>query len=197
MSDHVKVTGSASRSLTPDGVVWRADAVERDKDPRAAFARCTERLNELTARLGAVGDVSTSAIAVQPEWDEDDDGERSRGVEAIGGVRVRVGVDRAGEVAQAAMQAGAARLRGPEFVYDGEAAAREELLGEAMAHARGRAERLAAAAERRLGRVIWVDATEDERHYGAVFASSGAAPDVVARDQTVVADVTVVFGLED
>jgi uncharacterized protein YggE len=195
VSDHVKVTGSASRSLAPDGVVWRADAVARDEDPRAAFARCTERLNELTARLRAVGDVSTSAVAVQPEWD----GERTRRVQALGGVRVRVAVDRAGEVAQAAMESGADRLSGPEFVYEGEAAAREELLGEAMADARGRAERLAAAAERRLGRVIWVDATADERHYGdvAVFASSDAAPDVVAREQTVIAGVTVVFGLED
>ena len=44
MSDHVKVCGSASRSLAPDGVLWRADAVERDEDPRAAFERCAERL---------------------------------------------------------------------------------------------------------------------------------------------------------
>jgi uncharacterized protein YggE len=68
VSDHVKVTGSASRSLAPDGVVWRADAVERDEDPRVAFERCTERLNELTARLSAVGEVSTSAVSVEPDW---------------------------------------------------------------------------------------------------------------------------------
>jgi uncharacterized protein YggE len=106
VSDHVKVTGSASRSLAPDGVVWRADAVERDEDPRAA-------------------------------------------------------VDRAGDVAQAAMAAGADRLRGPQFAYEGAAAAREELLGEAMADARVQAERLAAAADRRLGRVISVDVESD------------------------------------
>jgi uncharacterized protein YggE len=196
VSDHVKVSGSASRSLAPDGVLWRADAVERDEDPRAAFERCRDRLNELTAHLSAVGDVSTSAVTVQPGWDEE--GESSTRVQAVAGVNVRVAVDHAGEVAQAAMAAGADRLSGPEFVYDGVAAAREELLGEAMADARVRAERLAAAAERRLGRVIWVDGTSERREYGevAVVASSNG-PDVIARDRTVTSDVTVVFALED
>jgi hypothetical protein len=60
-----------------------------------------------------------------------------------------------------------------------------------------RAERLAAAAERRLGRVIWVDGTSDDRHYGDAVFASASAPDVIARDETVVAKVTVVFAFDD
>jgi uncharacterized protein len=195
VSDHVKVHGSASRSLAPDGVLWRADAVERDEDPRAAFERCTERLNELTARLREVGDVATSAVSVEPDWESGPQPDRSI---AAGGVSVRTPVDRAGDVAAAAMAAGADRLRGPQFVYDGVAAAREELLGEAMADARVRAERIAAAAERRLGRVLSVDAESGYREFGhAVSFESGSSPEIVGRDRDVSAGVTVVFALED
>jgi uncharacterized protein YggE len=196
VSDHVKVAGTASRSLAPDGVVWRADAVERDEDPRAAFERCSARLNELTAQLRAVGDVTTSAVTVQPEWDEDRRGPTV--VQAVAGVRVRATVDRAGDVAQAAMTAGADRLAGPELVYDSEAVAREELLGEAVEDARRRAERLATAAQRRLGRVISVDAEPDRIAWGqaAAFEMSGG-PEIIARDRKVTAEVTVVFALED
>ena len=195
MSDQVKVTGSATRSLAPDGVVWRADAVERDEDPRLAFERCTERLNELTARLGAVGEVSTSAVSVEPDWESGPQPTRSL---AVGGVQVRAAVDRAGDVAQAAMAAGADRLRGPQFAYEGAAAAREELLGEAMADARVRAERIAAAAERLLGRVVSVDAESGYREFGqAVSFESGSSPEIVGRDRDVSAEVTVVFALED
>jgi uncharacterized protein YggE len=197
VSDHVKVTGSARRTLAPDGVRWSAEALERDEDPRAAFERCATRLNELSSQLSAIGEVSTSAVTVQPEWGGDGAPHPTR-VQAVAGVRVRAAVDRAGEVAQAAMAAGADRLSGPQFVYDGVLAAREELLDEAMADARRRAARLAAAAERRLGRVISVEAESDDRHVGEMaHFVSGGGPEVIPREQTVTATVTVVFALED
>ena len=49
------------------------------------------------------------------------------------------------------MAAGADRLHGPRFEYDDADGVRRELLGEAVADARGKAERLAAAGGRRLG----------------------------------------------
>jgi uncharacterized protein YggE len=193
VSDHVRVSGTASRSLAPDGVTWRADAVERDEDPRAAFDRCSARLNELSSRLSAVGDVSTSAVTVQPDWEQGPHPTRSL---AVAGVDVRAPTDRAGEAAQAAMAAGADRLNGPHFLYEGAEAALVELLDEAMADALRKAARLAAAASRELGRVVSVDAVSDDRHVVARVAASGG-PDVIAREQTVTAAVTVVFALED
>jgi uncharacterized protein YggE len=186
------VTGTASRSLAPDGVRWRADAVERDEDPRAAFDRCSARLNELSARLSGVGDVSTSAVTVQPDWEQGPHPTRSQ---AVGGVEVRAPAERAGEAAQSAMAAGADRLNGPHFVYDGAEVARVELLDEAMADALRKATRLAAAASRELGRVVSVDAASDDLQIVARGAASG--PDVIAREQTVTATVTVVFALQE
>jgi uncharacterized protein YggE len=193
--DHVEVTGSASRAVAPGPATWRAEAVEADDDPRAAFERCTARLNVLVERLAAVGDVATEAVVVQPRWE--DEGRRRGRAEAIGAVRVRSEAARAGEVAQAAMAAGADRLHGPRFEYDAEEAVREELLGEAVADARRKAERLAGAAGRRLGPVRWIEEAAAGHIRPAEAFGVAEAPDVRPRELTVTATVQVVFALED
>jgi uncharacterized protein len=186
--DRVTVTGAASRSVAPGTATWRAEAVEADDDPRAAFERCSGRLNGLVERLAAVGDVSTDAVVVQPRWED----EGRAGAEAIGAVRVRGPAARAGEVAQAAMAAGADRLHGPRFEYEAEQQVHDELLGEAVADARRKAERLAAAAGRRLGAVRTIDET---REVEVVAMSASSGPDVRPREQQVTAALTVVFEL--
>ena len=101
--DRVTARGLASRSVAPDTATWRAEVVETDDDPRAAFDRCTSRLNALVERLAAVGDVSTDSVRVEPRWEENGPG----GTQAIGAVQVRCPAAMAGEVAPAAMSAGA------------------------------------------------------------------------------------------
>jgi uncharacterized protein len=193
--DHVSVTGTADRAVAPGAATWRAEAVESDDDPRAAFERCTARLNALVERLAAVGDVTTEAVVVQPRFEEGG----PAGAEAVGAVRVRSPATRSGDVAQAAMAAGADRLHGPRFEYDDAREARGELLAEAVGDARRKAERLAAAARRRLGPVRQIDETGPEpsptRMRGV--AMSAEPPDVRPRELTVTASVRVVFGLED
>jgi uncharacterized protein YggE len=191
--DHVTVTGTAQRAVAPGAATWRAEAVEADDDPRLAFERCSERLNALVGRLRGVGEVATEAVVVQPRWDEGGE----RGAEAIGAVRVRAAAERAGEVAQAAMAAGADRLHGPHFEYDEADGARGELLAEAVADARGKAERLAAAAGRSLGAVRVIEEAGPERRMAAAAMREAAGPDVVPREQTVTAAVTVTFALVD
>jgi uncharacterized protein len=192
--DRITVSGRASRSVAPDTAVWRAEAVESDDDPHAAFERCSRRLNALVERLDAVGDVETDAVVVQPRWD----GQSQAGAEAIGAVRVRSPAARAGEVAQAAMAAGADRLHGPRFTYDSEAV-HDELLAEAFAAARRKAERLAAAAARQLGGVVAIEESGPQRvgdERMMAVAAHVEAPEVRPREQTVTAQLTVVFGLE-
>jgi uncharacterized protein YggE len=194
--DHVTVTGTAERAVAPGAATWRAEAVEADDDPRAAFERCSSRLNVLVDRLEGVGEVATEAVVVQPRWEEGG----QRGAEAIGAVRVRAAATRAGDVAQAAMAAGADRLHGPRFEYDDAAGVRAELLGEAVADARGKAERLAAAGGRRLGVVRAIEETGPDRVPGSRRMMAAAAvetPDVRPRELTVTATVTVVFALVD
>jgi len=195
--DHVTVTGTAERSVAPGAATWRAEAVEADDDPRAAFERCSSRLNALLERLDGVGEVATEAVVVQPRWDERG---AARGAEAIGAVRVRASAARAGEVAQAAMAAGADRLHGPRFEYDDADEVRNDLLGEAVADARAKAERLAAAAGRELGAVRAIDESGPERSprsFRMAAETVVEAPDVRPRELTVTAQVTVTFALAD
>jgi uncharacterized protein len=195
--DHVTVTGTAERSVAPGAATWRAEAVEADDDPRAAFERCSSRLNALLERLDGVGEVATEAVVVQPRWDERG---AARGAEAIGAVRVRASAARAGEVAQAAMAAGADRLHGPRFEYDDADEVRRELLAEAVADARGKAERLAAAAGRKLGAVRRIEESGPERWTGdraLAAATIVDTPDVRPRELTVTARVSVTFALTD
>jgi uncharacterized protein len=189
--DHVTVSGSAERAVAPGTATWRAEAVEADNDPRLAFERCSERLNALVGRLGGLGDVATEAVVVQPRWEEGG----QRGAEAIGAVRVHAAAERAGEVAQAAMAAGADRLHGPRFEYDDADGVRGDLLGEALEAARGKAARLATAAGRRLGGVRAIEETGPDRTMAAVARSE--APDVRPRELTVTATVKVTFALVD
>jgi uncharacterized protein YggE len=137
--------------------------------------------------------VATEAVVVQPRWEEGG----QRGAEAIGAVRVHAAAERAGEVAQAAMAAGADRLHGPRFEYDDADGVRGDLLGEAVAEARAKAERLAAAAGRTLGAVRVIEEAGPERVPGPHRVMAAEAPDVRPRELTVTATVTVTFGLED
>jgi uncharacterized protein len=191
--DHVTVTGTAHRAVAPGAATWRAEAVENDDDPRTAFERCGSRLNALVERLDGLGEVATEAVVVQPRFEADG----PAGAEAIGAVRVRASAARAGEVAQAAMAAGADRLHGPRFEFEDAEAVRGELLGEAVGDARRKAERLAEAGGRRLGVVRAIEEAGAEpvpvRH---VMAAAAEAPDVRPRELTVTASVTVVFALE-
>jgi uncharacterized protein YggE len=194
--DHVSVTGTAEAAVAPGAATWRAEAVESDDDPRAAFERCTARLNALVERLSAVGEVTTEAVVVQPRFEESG----PAGAEAVGAVRVRSPAGRSGDVAQAAMAAGADRLHGPRFEYDDARATRGELLAEAVADARRKAERLAAAAGRRLGPVRQIEETGPEPspvRMRGVAAVSAEPPDVRPRELPVSAAVRVVFALED
>ena len=96
------------------------------------------------------------------------------------------------------MAAGADRLQGPQFEYERASEVRGELLGEAVADARAKAERLAAAAGRRLGQVEQIEETDPERVPGVqrVMAATAEPPDVRPRELTVTATVRVVFTLE-
>jgi uncharacterized protein YggE len=191
--DHVTVTGTAQRAVAPGAATWRAEAVESDDDPRRAFERCSARLNALVERLDGLGEVATEAVVVQPRWEE----RGPAGAEAVGAVRVRAAASRAGDVAQAAMAAGADRLHGPRFEYDDSGGVHSELLGEAVADARAKAERLAAAAGRRVGVVRQIHEAGPERAPAPHRVVAADVPDVRPSELTVTATLTVVFALTD
>ena len=100
----------------------------------------------------------------------------------------------AGELAAAAIEAGADELHGPTLHTSGIDAARDALYAEAVHAARRRAQAMAEAAGRSLGRVLSVrDSAEPAGH--TVFAAAVAAPPVIPRPQTIEVSVQVVFEL--
>jgi uncharacterized protein len=203
--DRIEVQGVAHRSVAADRARWSLVVVESGDVPADAFARAGERLDALTRglrdALGDIADVHTGALTVSPEHDER--GRRRGVVEVSGRVTLDVPLSEAGRAADAAMSAGADHLSGPKLrVRDSEALA-EGLSGEAVAAARRKAETLAAAAGRRLGRVVSV--SDESRgpipatigFFESAPASRRSGPDLAPEDAEIVTSVRVVFALED
>ena len=191
--ERLTVLGRATGGLEPDRVEWSLLVREEDADPRAAFARCSERLRELTERL-AQAELTTGAVTVREHTER---GEH--------GVRVPTGR----HAASAAIDAGADELRGPYVRFPDPAPLVDDLLAEAVHTARRSAERMAAAAGRALGRVLSVSDGRIESDWE--FSSEAQAmsrrsggdsldsepPPVIPRPQRLFIAVTVVFALVD
>ena len=201
------VEGSARRSVAPDVATLRMVVREVDADQRAAFERCRPRLNEAVARLHAVvgdeGQVTTGTLRVEPYWEPSEEHHRGLRVqEAVGPIAVECTAALAERVLTAAVALGLEELQGPRYSVRDPSPVLDELLGEAVAAAQRKAQRLAAAAERSLGRIVAVeegvrDGWGDEG--GVRLLSAGAAaPEVDLRpgESTLTAAVRVTFAIE-
>src|SRR3712207_1441163 len=160
--DRMVVHGSAQRSVAPDVATLGMVVRELDRDQRAAFERCRPRLNEAVARLQAVvggdGEITTGTLRVERYWEESAEHERGRRVqEASGPIAVECTAAVAERVISAAIALGADELHGPRYSVRDPSPVLDELLGVAVAAARRKAQRLAQAAERSLGRIVAVE----------------------------------------
>jgi uncharacterized protein YggE len=198
--DRLLVHGSARRKVAPDRALWTFVVTERDAVPAAAFERCGSRLDELMRSLrGALeaAEIRTGAVRVAPVIDHR--GHPQKEVDATGTVLVEVAIEDAGRAAGAAMSAGADHLRGPQTEARQADAVAEELLGEAVAAARRKADLVAAAAGRRLGRVLGVaeDPGVGLGHFRAVATSGGyEGPELATADAELTVSVSVLLQLE-
>jgi uncharacterized protein len=197
--ERVEVQGVARRSVAADRARWALVVIESGDVPADAFARAGERLDALTRglrdALGDVAEVRTGALSVRAQHDER--GRRLAGVDVSGQVTLDVAVADAGRAAGAAMSAGADRLNGPALRLQDRDALAERLTGEAFAAARRKAEALAAAAGRRVGRVVSV-ADESDQPIPMIEPMSArhGGPELAPEDVEVAASVRVVFALE-
>jgi uncharacterized protein len=197
--DRVEVQGVARRSVAADRARWALVVVESGDVPADAFARAGERLDALTRglreQLGDGADVHTGALSVRPQHDQQ--GRRLAAVDVSGQVTLDVPLAEAGRAAGAAMAAGADHLNGPALRVQDRDAVAEGLTGEAFAAARRKAEALAAAAGRRLGRVVSVADQSDEPHPIELMSARQSGPELAPADAEIVASVRVVFALEE
>jgi uncharacterized protein YggE len=198
----ISVLGSAIGELEPDRVRWSLSVREVDQHPSAAFKRCTERLRTLVAALGDA-ELTTSDVSVEDEWHTHGHKPTGRHI-AAGSISAIAPLAGAGELAAAAMAAGADGLHGPRAVYPDDTERREALYGAAVSNARVIAQQMADAAGRTLGRAISIRdrrADEGDGFLRASAASGGGerdeGPPVLTRPQRLSVAVAVVFELVD
>ena len=162
-------SGSATVQRTPD-VAFVSLAVEtRAKSPREAqqqnaakMAAVSRRLSELSIPADAR---KTIGLRLEQEYDNTGGRRTPTGFVARNSVEVRLDdIARAGEIADAAVAAGAASIEGIRFDIKDRATAEREAIRLAVADARGRAEAAAAGAGRTIDRILKIE--EGERFSG-------------------------------
>jgi hypothetical protein len=200
----ILVTGRASREITPDIARWTFDVTATGDDEAAALSACVERTGAvLVALREAFGDdvtVSTGTTSLHEAYDDEPDYEEPPTARAS--VSAKLPADLAGRAAPVAVGAGASGAHGPQWELAAAEAVREELLDEAFATARRKAERLAGAAGGTLGDVVEVREGGASWDEGDVAIVGGAVdgdllPHMGGGEATpsLSAMVSVVFGL--
>jgi len=156
-ADRIVVHGSAGRDVAPDVAVLRAVVVEVDADRRQAFERCGSRVESLVPVLRTAvsddGEVTTGQVSLDRYFERVDDKGPPR-YAASCALAAECSPARAADVVAAAVTGGIDELTGPRYSVRNRAPVIEELLDEAVEAARRKAQRLARAAERRLGAVV-------------------------------------------
>jgi uncharacterized protein YggE len=155
-------TGTAIVQRVPDVAIITVAAEARARSPRdaqqqnaAAMDAVARRLTELSIPAAAR---RTLGLRVDQEFDNVNGRRLSRGYVARNILEVRLeDVTRAGEVADAAVQAGATSVEGIHFELKDRQAAEREALKLAVADARARAEAAAAGAGRAVDRILKIE----------------------------------------
>lgn len=203
----IVVSGKAERKVQPDRARWAISVDADSQSEQEAFRECSRRASELMERLRTVvgddGEVATAYVRVAPRWEANR--KRYVGYEASTTVTASSQLELAGKVAQEAMSEAVGRISGPEFEVSDAEGIKDELLAAAVTAALGKAERLAKAAGRELGRVVSVrERGIEEGTGGGVYLaamslddSAAIEPEITAADQAIAAEVIVGFEFSD
>jgi uncharacterized protein len=194
----IKVTGHAQLRVVPTVAAWHLSIEATDDDPRVAYERCAEQASSIVEGLKTAAELETQRISVESAHEYDSGVMRRVGHQASTIVAARVPVERAGELADLAMASGATEIEGPKLGIGDRTAIELDALEQAVADARRKAERLAAAAGRALGPIMSIE-TGDEDYYPRIEELRSSGPSRMPVEVPAInvnGSVTVVFGLE-
>ena len=158
----IVTTGSALVRRAPD-VAFIALAVETHaKSPRDAQRQNTEVMTEVVKQIAGAGiprdALKTIGLHLDQEFDNVSGRRVPRGFAARNTLEVRLdAVERAGELLDTAVQAGATSINGIRFDLKDRAGAEREAIRLAVADARARAEAAAAGAGRSIDRILKIE----------------------------------------
>ena len=158
----IVTSGEAIVRRAPDLAFVTVSVESRSKNPRDAQRLNAESMTAVQQRLSAAGigkdAIRTLGYNIQQEFDYPNGKRVPREYVARNGLEVRLdAVERAGEILDIAVQAGATTVTGVRFDVKDRSAAEREALRLAVVDARGRAEALAAGAGRTIDRVLRID----------------------------------------
>lgn len=195
-ADSVTVGGSGSVSATPTRAVLSLGVDSRGDTAKAALAANAREMRKVIDAVKAAGgrDVGTQSVSLSQVLGQSTD---ITGYAASNVVGATVDVDRAGAVIDAAVDAGANQVFGPSLAVADQAKLYRQALRAAVADARARAEVLAAAAGRSLGKVTQISEGGGSVPVPMMAKAAGAADStpVEAGSQDTTASVTVTFAL--
>ena len=154
--------GDATVRRAPDVAYVMAAAESRAKSPRDAQRANAELMTAVQKRLADLGiprdALRTLGVGLEQEFDNANGRRIPRDFVARNAVEIRVDeVSRTGEIADAAVNAGATSIAGIRFDLKDRAAAEREALRLAVVDARARAEAAAAGAGRTLDRILRIE----------------------------------------
>jgi uncharacterized protein YggE len=162
LRDVIVTTGEAVVRRAPD-IAYITLAVEtRAKSPRDAQRQNAEAMAAVTKRLSDAGvardALRTVGLRLEQEFDSTNGRRIPRDFLARNALEVTVAdVNRAGEIADAAVQAGASSLDGIRFDVKDRAGAEREAIRLAVVDARARCEAAAAGAGRAVDRILKIE----------------------------------------
>jgi uncharacterized protein len=195
--DTITVNGVGKVEDVPDQARMTFGVESRGATAKAAIAANATAMEKLIAALRQAGarEIATQWVSVYPVTRED--GASISGYSASNSVSATIGVARAGELIDAASDAGANTISGPGLSSSDSERLYRQALAAAVEDARERAEILARAAGRSLGEISSI---AEASNVGIPYAektaldAAGSTP-VVPGEQETSATVSVTFDL--
>jgi uncharacterized protein YggE len=204
----ITVMAQGKATAKPDLAMVTIGVETRNAEARVAAQENDERMADVMAAILELGvaeeDVQTVDYSVRAEIDWENDEQRVIGYVVDNSVVVKLReVDKAGDVLDAATEAGANNVYGIQFTFDDPTTLREEARAEAMAQARDKAEALAELAGVGLGKPRYINEsfTESPPYYlepiyaAAERAMGGGATPVQPGQLEVSVQVQVTFDI--
>ena len=194
--DTVSVTGVGSVKAVPDQAEFSFGVETRSATAKAALAANASAMTKIIAALRDAGarDLATQYVSVWPISQEDG---KIDGYSASNSVSATTDIANAGDLIDAATDAGANQVSGPNMSQRDSDQVYRQALSKAIADARGRAEVLAKAAGRSLGDITTISeggGSAPIPYYEKVVADAASTP-IVPGQQETSATVSVTFEL--
>jgi uncharacterized protein YggE len=195
-TDTVSVTGTGSVEAVPDRAEVSAGVESRASTAKAALAANGAAMQKVIAALRANGgkDVTTQTVSLSTAFDQNG---QPNGFVASNVASAATSLDGAGALIDAAVAAGANTVYGPSLTRSDADALYRKALAKAVDDAKVRAEILAKASGRSLGRVTAIaeSGSAPPVPYAAKASAAQDSTPVVSGPEETTASVSVTFEL--